>query len=88
MDKTTEVEGTLHLKIGTIHYPPLIFHDEKLDCRLYGIEPLLIEIIAKKLNFTFEYVFASPNEMWGAIKEFGENNVTTTGLIGMLLEKN
>ena len=69
MDKTTEVEGILHLKIGIIHYPPFIFHDEKLNI-VYGIEPSLIEIIAEKLNFTFEYVFASPNEMWGAIKDW------------------
>ncbi len=74
------------MKIGIIHYPPFIFHDEKLNI-VYGIEPSLIEIIAEKLNFTFEYVFASPNEMWGAIKELGENNVTITGLIGILHRK-
>ncbi len=71
----------LHLKIGTLHYPPFIFHEED---RVYGIEPSLLHILAAKLNFTFEYAFAAPNEMWGAIVDFGGNNVSITGLVGML----
>lgn len=87
-DKTMDAVGeeNLHLKIGTIHYPPFIFHDEKQNI-VYGIEPSLLEILAEKLNFTFQYVFASPNEMWGEILDSGETNVTITGLIGMLHRK-
>jgi len=81
---TTTVEKvSLHLKIWTIHYPPFIFHDETLNI-VYGIEPSVLEILAVKLNFTFEYVFASLDEIWGEISDFGETIVTITGLIGML----
>jgi len=73
----------LHLKIATIHYPPFIFQDQEKGS-VYGIEPSLLHILAEKLNFTFEYIFAAPDEMWGEILDFGNGNVTFTGILGML----
>jgi len=86
-DKTKETKMSgLHLKIGTINYPPYIFHNEEMGI-VYGIEPSLLEILSKKLNFTYEYAFAPPNEMWGAVTDFGNNNISITGLLGMLHRK-
>jgi len=81
--KTTMSKEGLHLKIGTLHYPPFIFQDQEKGS-VYGIEPSLLRILAEQLNFTFEYAFASPNEMWGEIFDFGGSNLTIIGLIGML----
>ena len=52
--------------------------------RVYGIEPSLLHILAENLNFTYEYIFAAPDEMWGEITDFGNGNLTITGLVGML----
>jgi len=80
--KIMKVQDRTHLKIGTFHFPPYIIINHELGT-VYGIEPSLLQILADQLNFTFEYVFASPNEMWGAFTDLGAN-VTSTGLLGMI----
>ncbi len=73
-----------HLKIGTVSFPPSDIIDY---CgQVTGIEPSLLETIAGRLKFSYEYVQASPNEMWGEINRNGDN-VTITGLLGMLSRK-
>ena len=74
-----------HLKIATLDHRPYIFVRNQ-TC-VDGIEPTLIEIFAKQLNFTFDYVFPNPDEKWGRVLIDGDN-VTITGIVGMLKKKN
>lgn len=79
-----------HLTIGTVHNPPAVRIVPPLTPEqkktIGGIEPSLIETIANHLQFTYNYVEASPNEMWGEV--YGHRgNLTITGLLGMLARK-
>jgi len=83
LDESIKTKG-LHLKIGTLHFPPYIFVDQEHGS-VYGIEPSFFEILAEKLNFTFEYSFAKPTEMWGDVVQGVKGpDVIITGLTGML----
>ena len=63
-----------HLLVGTLHFPPavLILSDNQ---SISGIEPSLMTIIAKALNFTYDYVPAHPGEMWGELNTNTNNKV-------------
>lgn len=74
-----------HLMVGTLPYPPSVVIDNWGEIR--GIEASLLEVLADRLNFTYDYVQASPKEMWGDIIYNEEGNITFTGLIGMLARK-
>ncbi|XP_059350103.1 uncharacterized protein LOC132087760 [Daphnia carinata] len=79
-----------HLIIGTVHNPPAVRIDPGLTPEMKktigGIEPSLIETMANHLQFTYDYVEASPKEMWGEV--YGHRgNLTITGLLGMLARK-
>ena len=73
-----------HLRVATLHYPPAVVvrHDQSLD----GIEPSLMNLIAGQLNFTFDYVLASADEMWGDIVT-DSGGLSFTGIRGMLVRK-
>ena len=82
--RSTNLSGR-HLLVGTLHYPPASIIDGR-GLPILGIEPSIIEVLSKHLQFTYEYVQASPKELWGEI--FGhEGNYTFTGLLGMLKRK-
>ncbi|EFX71092.1 hypothetical protein DAPPUDRAFT_256141 [Daphnia pulex] len=73
-----------HLLIATLSYPPSVVID--VDGSIRGIEPSVMESLADHLHFTYDFVQASPNEMWGEI--FGsEGHFSFTGLLGMLARK-
>ena len=74
-----------HLKIATLPYSPSIIIDDFGD--INGIEPSILDSIANRLQFTYEYIQASPSEMWGEIFINDDGSVKFTGLIGMLAKK-
>jgi hypothetical protein len=63
-----------HLLIGTLHYPPAVLLQSDAKS-ISGIEPSLVSIIAKALNFTYDYVPAHPGEMWGELITDTNNKV-------------
>jgi len=73
-----------HLMIATLAYPPSVVIDT--GGKIRGIEPSVMESLADYLKFTFDFVQASPNEMWGEIF-VTEGNFSFTGLLGMLVRK-
>lgn len=80
------------LRVATLHHPPAVIVRSDTSgsaALLKGIEPSIMKLIAEKLNFTFTYVIASPDEMWG---EMLKNQTTGqiirfTGIRGMLVRK-
>lgn len=68
-----------HLKVATLHHPPAVVirplnnSSEVGNCGsqrcsvVEGIEPSIMKLIADQLNFTFDYVVAPANEMWGDV---------------------
>lgn len=75
------------LRVATLHFPPVVFIEEGQDPRrIYGIEPSVMDVLARGLNFSFEYLPVSPSEMWGSVIGDGENR-TATGLLGALMKK-
>ena len=76
-----------HLKIATLDFPPIVFANKKsgqLD--VFGIEPSLMDVMAERLDFKFSYMLPPPDEMWGTLIFTGDN-VTVTGLLGLLDRK-
>ena len=82
-NRSVDLSGR-HLMIATLAYPPSVVIDTGGEIR--GIEPSVIESLADYLKFTFDFVQASPNEMWGEIF-VTEGNFSFTGLLGMLVRK-
>ncbi|XP_059350104.1 uncharacterized protein LOC132087761 [Daphnia carinata] len=80
---STNLSGR-HLMIGTLAFPPTIIIDA--ERRITGFEPSIIEALSSHLNFTYEFIQTSPNEMWGEILGTDDNH-TVTGLLGMLVRK-
>ena len=81
----TDLSGR-HLKIGSIDFPPHVWIGQDHGSGHQGIEPSLIEIMSRHLNFTYQYVQASSDEMWGEILGH-EGSYTFTGLMGMVVRK-
>ncbi|KAI9559848.1 hypothetical protein GHT06_013855 [Daphnia sinensis] len=78
------------LRIATLHHPPaVVVRTDESGTVLEGIEPSIVKLVAEKLNFTFTYVLARSDEMWGDMVK----NKTTgkiirfTGIRGMLVRK-
>ena len=73
-----------HLTVATLDYPPfsnIIQNRDGAVVSIKGIEPEIIKILASSLNFSFSYVLAAPDELWGEILD---NGTRLTGLVGML----
>lgn len=79
-----------HLLIGTVHNPPAVRVEPPVTPAhkkvIGGFEPSIIKTIADHLQFTYDYIEASPNEMWGEVYVNG-SHLTITGLLGMLARK-
>lgn len=77
-----------HLRMATLHHPPaVVVRTDESGTALEGIEPSIVKLLAEKLNFTFTYVMARADEMWG---EMVKNKTTGqilrfTGIRGMLV---
>ncbi len=75
-----------HLTIATLDFPPIVFAEKNTKSGIVtasGIEPSLMNIIAERLEFNFSYILPANDEMWGTLI-FDGNNVTVTGLLGLL----
>jgi len=77
------------LRIGTLHFPPAVFitNNTNNTSSVYGVEASLINLLSSSLNFSIDYVFSSPNEMWGNIITQEDGKVEGYGLRGMLYRK-
>lgn len=79
----------LHLTIGTLDFPPIVFAEKNREntVETHGIEPSLMSIIAERLDFKFHYIFPdNTDEMWGTLI-FNGDNFTITGILGLLHSK-
>ncbi|XP_046657847.1 uncharacterized protein LOC124351132 [Daphnia pulicaria] len=87
-----------HLKVATLHHPPAVVIrpsniSSEVTLSVDGIEPSVMKLIADALNFTFDYVVAPANEMWGEIltdqqpKASENQTVRFTGIRGMLVRR-
>lgn len=75
--------GKRHLVISTLNdYPPAIFwnNNSNADYSVYGIEPSVVEVLSRALNFSYDYLVVPPLEMWGDVYPNGSAN----GLMGAL----
>ena len=73
------------LRVGTLHFPPAVFiSNSSTATTVYGFEQALLNLLAYSLNFTIEYVFSNPSEMWGWVITLEDGRVEEKGLRGML----
>lgn len=87
-----------HLKIAAIDQPPTVIvksvsknnlsNSSSLPIvQLTGIEPAIVENLAEKLGFTYEYILASPKELWGEVVQREGGDLYATGMVGLLMRK-
>ena len=75
------------MKIAAIDNPPTAIFDKKSSA-IGGIEPsLLIKLMSQHLGFTYDFIRAPPNDMWGNVVNFENGTMILTGLLGMLGRK-
>ena len=74
------------LKIAAIDNPPTVIFDKKSSA-IGGVEPSLIKLMSQHWGFTYDYIRAPPNEMWGNVVNFENGTMILTGLLGMLGRK-
>lgn len=72
------------LRVGTFDNRPFVQLDwDKLgNTYMLGFEGLLVNVLAKKLNFTVEVVVPPGNDQWGYLKKGGNS----TGLMKLLMD--
>ena len=77
------------IRMATLHFPPAVFitNNTNTSSLVYGVEPALTDLLSSSLNFTIEYIFSSPDEMWGDIITLEDGKVQGNGLRGMLHRK-
>jgi hypothetical protein len=74
------------LKVAAIDSRPAAIIDDQTSA-ITGVEPALVQLMSQHLGFTYDYVQALPNEMWGDVVTLDNGTLILTGLLGILGRK-